>query len=205
MADSYTPQGTPVSAGKQRSEQQSPTRQKRSHGVMQTEALQRSQLLSPNATPHANSEHSSSDNYDEGPPSTYAHSMLPPKAPEAFRYQEDEQSGASPPVHDEDEVMQQSQRHQRSATPTPRPSSPRLPTESDTVADDEQSLPDEPMSPFDWEDLEDRYHAMIDGKQKEETQIWEDFQKLCEVCRHQLTLHCTQNLVVLPRLGQHHQ
>lgn len=46
---------------------------------------------------------------------------------------------------------------------------------------DDPANPDEALEPFDWEDLDVRYHEMVHQKGEEEAQLREEFDALCKV------------------------
>ncbi|GAM82633.1 hypothetical protein ANO11243_006150 [Dothideomycetidae sp. 11243] len=50
-----------------------------------------------------------------------------------------------------------------------------------------QDSPEDPLDPFDWDELEQRYHAMVAAKEEEFDQIWDEYCQLQDVCA--LTLH----------------
>lgn len=47
--------------------------------------------------------------------------------------------------------------------------------------DDDELDPEQPLEEFDWEELENRYHKAIDQRNKEDQQLYDDFQRLMTV------------------------
>lgn len=58
----------------------------------------------------------------------------------------------------------------------------QYPVDDEVPAYESQDGLDEPLAPFDWKDLEQRYHDMINDKEKEFDSVWEEYCQLQDVC-----------------------
>lgn len=58
-----------------------------------------------------------------------------------------------------------------------------------------QDLPEDPLEPFDWDELEQRYHDLIEDKEKDYDEIWTEYCHLQDVSKiHAATVRSTGSL-----------
>ena len=84
--------------------------------------------------------------------------------------------------------MSDRSRTEGSTTPEMRSSPPGARNEQTDAAkaepeelEDDESDPQEPMDEFDWQDLQERYHKMIEQQSGAEKEVYDDFEKLMNV------------------------
>lgn len=119
-------------------------------------------LLRPNETPSSQMESSG---------------ILPPATPQTTKSSQT----VVEPSHGRGSGSSTPQAETRSPLPQNPPEGDAEEATDNSSGEDDMEPPDQAIEPFNWSDLETRYHRMIEEKRAEEAKIYDDFSKLCSV------------------------